>query len=137
MGSGSKCRLSVKIIDLCHLLVNLSQRLKMQVNSSHLIIFPPFKQVWSLGFLESSLRHFWLVFLFSFLKWNSILCQIYWIPDLQSLKLVCFIVANVWERKCADSWFFLTRSLQDGDFWSVLNRERQRIKTLQILVLFF
>ena len=33
--------------------------------------FSPFKQVWSLGFLWSSLRHFWLVFLFNFLKWNS------------------------------------------------------------------
>mgnify|MGYP001801862117 CR=1 FL=1 len=29
---------------------------------------------------------------------------------------------------------FWTRSLQDGDFWSVLNRGRRRVKILQILV---
>ena len=40
-----------------------------------------FKQVWSLSFLCSTLRRFCLVFLFDFLKWNSILCQIYWIMD--------------------------------------------------------
>ena len=50
-----------------------------------------------------------------FLKWNSILCQIYWILDLQLLKLVCFMVATIWKRKYADSWLVLTRSFQDGD----------------------
>ena len=39
-------------------------------------------------------------------KWNSTLCQIYWIPDLESLKLVCFMVANIWKRKYADFWLF-------------------------------
>ena len=62
----------------------------------------------------SKLRHFWSVFLFDFLKWNSIPCQIYWIPDLQLLKLVCFMV-NIWMRKYADTWLVLTRSCQDGD----------------------
>ena len=33
---------------------------------------------------------------------------IYWIV-LQSLKLVCFMVANSWKRKYADSWLLLTR----------------------------
>ena len=70
--------------------------------------FPPFKQVWSLFFLWSTLQHFWSVFLFSFLKWSSSLCQIYWIPDLQSLKLVCLIVPNTWKQKCADSKLFWT-----------------------------
>ena len=60
--------------------------------------FPAFRQFWSLGFLWSSLRHFWSVFLFDFLKWNLTLCQICWIPDLQLLKLVCFMVANTWEE---------------------------------------
>ena len=32
-------------------------------------ILPPLKQVWSLGFLCSSLQRFWSVFLFDFLKW--------------------------------------------------------------------
>ena len=49
---------------------------------------------------------------------------------LQSLKLVCFIL---W-KLCR---LFLTRSLQDGDFRSVLNQGRRRVKTLQILVEFF
>ena len=66
-------------------------------------IFPPFKQVWSLGFLWSSLRHFWSVFLLDFFKWNSTLCQIFWIPDLHLLQLSCFMVANTWEWKYADS----------------------------------
>ena len=33
--------------------------------------------------------------------------------------------------------FFLTSSLQDGDFWSLLNRGGRRVKTLHILVVFF
>ena len=88
-------------------------------------------EVW--GFLWSSLRHFWLVFLLDFLKWNSILCQIYWIPDLQSLDLVCFMVANTGSESM-QILLLLTRSLQDGNFWSVLNRGWRRVKTLQILV---
>ena len=72
-------------------------------------IFPPFRQVWSLGFLWSSLQHFWSVFLFDFLKWNSTLCQIYWIPDLQLLKWACFMVAKTWKRKYADSRLFWTK----------------------------
>mgnify|MGYP001795785305 CR=1 FL=1 len=64
------------------------------------------KQVWSLGFMCSTLWHFCSVFLFDVLKWNSILCQIYWIPDLQSLKLVCFVLANIWKQKYLDSWLF-------------------------------
>ena len=75
-----------------------------------------FKHVLSLGFLCSSLSHFWSFFLFTFIKWNSTRCQIYWIPDLQSLKLVCFMVVSNWERNYADSWLILTRSLQDSNF---------------------
>ena len=75
-----------------------------------------------LGFLWSSLRHFWSGFLFNFLRWNSTLCQIYWIPDLKSLKLVCFMVAKTWKRKCADY----------ADIFG-----RRRVKTLQKLVEFF
>ena len=57
-------------------------------------IFPPFRQVWTLGFLRSSLRYFLSVFPFDFQIWNSTLCQIYWIPDLRLFELVCFMVAN-------------------------------------------
>ena len=59
----------------------------------------------------STLRHFFSFFLFYFFKWNLTLCQIYWIPDIQSLKLVCFIVANTWNRKYADSKVFWTKWL--------------------------
>ena len=47
------------------------------------------------------------------------------------------MVANNWQRQYADSSLFLTRSLQDDDFWSVLNRGRRRVKTLEIMVEFF
>ena len=56
-----------------------------------------------MGFLWSSLKHFRSIFLFHFLKWYSTFC---WILDLHSLKLVCFMVANTWEQKYADSWLF-------------------------------
>ena len=87
------------------------------IHSSYLIwqpfytnpaIFLPFRQVWTLGFLWRSLQHFWSVFLFDNLKWNSTLCQIHWIPDLKLLKLVCFMVANTWKQKYAISWLNLT-----------------------------
>ena len=99
--------------------------------------FPPFRQVWSLSFLWSSLQHFYQFFCLIFLKWDSTLCKIYWILDLQLLNLACFMVANTWDWKSADSWLFLTRSFQDEDFWTVLNRGWQRVKTLEILVEFF
>ena len=58
-------------------------------------IFAPFKfEIWVSCKQQ---QNFWsfatFVFGFSvwFLKWNSILCQIYWKLDLQSLKLVCFV----------------------------------------------
>ena len=38
-------------------------------------IFSPFRQVWSLGFSWSSLRDFWSVFLFDFLKWSTTLTR--------------------------------------------------------------
>ena len=64
------------------------------------------KQVWSLGFVCSTLRSFCSVFLFDVLKWDSTIYQIYWIPNLQLLKLFCFTVANTWKRKYANSWQF-------------------------------
>ena len=58
-------------------------------------IFASFEQVWVLGLLYTA-QHFAtfvFVFLFDFLKWHSTLqCQIYWIPDLQSWKLVYFVL---------------------------------------------
>ena len=59
--------------------------------------FPSFKHVWTMGSLyinATLIRRFCSVFLFEFLKRISTLCQIYWILDLQSLKLVCFEVKN-------------------------------------------
>ena len=59
--------------------------------------FPSFKHVWTLGSLyinATLIRRLCSVFLFEFLKRISTLCQIYWILDLQSLKLVCFEVKN-------------------------------------------
>ena len=38
-------------------------------------------------------------------KQVEIVSQIYWIPDLQSLQLVCFMVAKTWERKYVDTCF--------------------------------
>ena len=47
-------------------------------------------------------------FLLDFLKWNSNLCQIYWIMALQLLKLVCFMVSKPWKRKMQISDLFWT-----------------------------
>ena len=57
-------------------------------------IFPSLKQVWRLGFLCGTLWRFCMVFLCDVLICNSTLSQIYWISDLQSLKLVCFIATD-------------------------------------------
>ena len=85
-------------------------------------ICPAFRQVWILGFLWSTLWHFWSVFFcLSFLKRNSTFCKIYWTPNLQSLKLVCFVVANTWMQKYADSrQTFLDNMaffIEDNDMW--------------------
>ena len=66
------------------------------------------------GFFVQHLTKFLFSFSFVFF-FNSILCQIYWIPDLQSLKLVCFMVANSWNQKYADSRLFW----QDGDVYII------------------
>ena len=72
-------------------------------------IFPPFKQGWSLEFLCSPLRRFYSVFLFQFLKWNSTLCQICWITDLESLKLFLFYADEYLEAKICRFTAFFTR----------------------------
>ena len=93
---------------------------------THPEILPPFRQVWSLGFLWSTSDIFY-VFLFDFLKWNLILCHIYWIPDLQLLKLVC-----LWWRKLG------SENMQIPDFFGQHGHAfERRVKTLQILVEFF
>ena len=74
--------------------------------------FPAFQTSLKFGFLVYNCSTLWrlcLVFLFDSLKGNSITCQIYWIPDLQSLKLVCSTVVNTWKQKYVDSWLLLTR----------------------------
>ena len=93
--------------------------------------FPPFKQVWSLGFLCRTLRHFWSVYLFDVLKRNSTLCQLYWAPNLQSLKFVCFMVANIWKQKYADSRLFVTWM---SKWRCLLSRRGRHVKIFQILL---
>ena len=100
-------------------------------------IFPPFKQVWSLGFLWSSLRYFWSVFYVWFFK-----MEFNPLPDLLNtgftiIEIGLFYGGEHLGAKICRFLTFLTRSLQDGDFWSVLNRGWRRVKTLQILVEFF
>ena len=61
-------------------------------------------------------------FLFDFLKRNSTLCQIYWIPDSQSLKLVCFMVAITWKQKYEDSRLlvfghYIAMFIKNDDVW--------------------
>ena len=81
--------------------------------------FPAFWTSLKFGSLKL-VKHF-ATFLISFSVWffkikHSTLCHvhIYWIPDLKSLKLVCFIVVNTWKPKDADSRLFWT--------WSCLSR---------------
>ena len=61
---------------------------------------------------------FLIIFSVLFFKMELTICQIYWIPDLQLLKLVCFMVANTWEQKYKDfkMTFFDNWSLQAGYF---------------------
>ena len=84
----------------------------------------------------SQVLHFaTFVFVF-FVWWDSILWQIYWILNLQSLKLVYFMVANTWKRKYAEFWLLLI-------IWRcLLNRvlkvlSRRRVKTLWTLVVLY
>ena len=64
----------------------------------------------SLSYLVKPFATFFMSFSVCFLKWNSTLCQVYWISDLQLLKLVCFVVcfvvASTWERKYVKSRLF-------------------------------
>ena len=56
----------------CHLLEYTLKSLNLAGVLIHVQqFFLRFGQVWSLGFLWSSFQHFWSVFLFDFLKWNS------------------------------------------------------------------
>ena len=61
----------------------------------------------------------WPVFPIDLLKWNSTLRQMYWIPDLQSLKLVCFMVVNTWRQKYAVSWLRKRLFWQEGDVYLI------------------
>ena len=88
-------------------------------------IFPSFKQVWGICVRPRHFATFQLVFLFDFLKWNSTIYQIYWIPDLQSLKLVCFIDALAGSEKIQISGFHW----QDGGGY-----QRRRVKTFLVIV---
>ena len=64
------------------------------------------------------------------------------LPDLLNTrftiieKLIFYSVEHL-GAKIRGFMTFLTRLLQDGNFWSVPNREERRVKTLQMLVEFF
>ena len=89
---------------------------KSQKKSSYFLISPPrvvkFSRLWNkfekFGFhvQHIHLQRFFSFFFFDVLKWNLILWQIYWIPDIKSLKLVCFMVENIRKRKYAASKLF-------------------------------
>ena len=70
--------------------------------------FSAFQASLKLGFLCSTMRHFCSVFLFDSLKWISTICHIYSKPDMQTLKLFCFMVANTWKWQNTGSWLVLT-----------------------------
>ena len=75
----------------------------------------------------STLRRLCLVFLIDFLKWNLNFCQIYWITNLQSSKMVCFVVD--WntgsENMQIPDFVFLTRWCNVIDFVRFVSREDQ------------
>ena len=75
---------------------------------AHSDIFPPFsfRQVWSLGFLWSSLRHFWSVFLFNFLQWNSNPLSDLLNTGFTIIEIGLFVVAKTCKWKYADSRLF-------------------------------
>ena len=64
------------------------------------------------------------------------------LPDLLNnrsitIKIGLFYSGEHLGAKICRFLTFLTRLLQDGDFWRVLNWGQQSVKTLQILVEFF
>ena len=80
--------------------------------------FPTFQRSLKFAFLVQDFpKFFFVLFLFDVIKRNS--SHIYWVPDLQPLKLVCFMVANTWKRKYAYSrvflFFFLIDLIEDDD----------------------
>ena len=99
----SECFLSFAFIKSCHLSKYKLEWFGGLSNSPHrhvhVRIFSRLETSlkFTFGFLvykRNTLRRLCSVFLFDFLKRSSTLCQIYWKPDLQSLKLVCFVLEN-------------------------------------------
>ena len=127
----------------CHIFQNLHSSgfggLFDVATTTRVEIFAPFKQAWSLNFLcttPAKLRRFCLVFLFGFSKWNRALCWIYWIPDLQLLKMVCFPLVNTGSEKLLHRFKSLTkwRCLQvNGETFLSC----RRVKILQLRVEFY
>ena len=75
-------------------------------------MFAPYKQVWSLDFLCTTAAHcnvFVLDFLLDFLKWNSTLCYVYWIPEVNSLFVFCLQI-HALAGQTKNSKLFITHS---------------------------
>ena len=88
----------------------------------------------SVGFLVKQFKTFLVNFSLSFskMKFNLLLNTGFTVIEIGLLYGGEHLGANICRFLT-----FLTWSIQDGDFWSVLNRRRRRVKTLQILVEFF
>ena len=103
--------------------------------TTHVEIFAPFKQAWSTT--PAKLRRFCLVFLFGFRnEIEAFASWIYWIPDLQLLKVVCFPLVNTGSEKLLHRFKSLTkwRCLQvNGETFL----SYRRVKILQLRVEFY